>query len=279
MVDIMIKMSGLGKAFDNELAILTESCLFLWEKGWSERNAGNISADITRLVPGRLKKAPGKPRPVHRLAMAYPELGNKLMLITGTGQRFRDFSRHPHASACIIRIAGDGKSWQAVWGGNNEPGFMPTSELPSHLGIHSALARRGRAERVVLHTHPTELIALTHLPAYRKEAAFNQALQSIHPEVKISLPHGVGLVPYKVPASLELGRATASAFERGVRVAAWEMHGCVAVGRDGMEAFDHIDTVNKAAKIILLCLSAGVKPRGLSPAQIQAFKKPFKLPC
>jgi rhamnulose-1-phosphate aldolase len=51
-------------------------------------------------------------------------------------------------------------------------------------------------------------------------------------------------------------------------VAVWQYHGCLAVGNDVIEAFDLIDTVNKAARIYLLCRAAGHRPDGLGPDEL-----------
>jgi len=42
-----------------------------------------------------------------------------------------------------------------------------------------------------------------------------------------------------------------------------------------MQAFDEIDTLNKAARIILTCRSAGCLPKGLSMEQLKANMKAF----
>ncbi len=56
---------------------------------------------------------------------------------------------------------------------------------------------------------------------------------------------------------------------------AWEMHGCTAIGRDASEAFDLIDTVNKAAEIYLICRGAGYEPKGLSEEQLRELDESF----
>ena len=51
----------------------------------------------------------------------------------------------------------------------------PFAGSSAHLRVHEFLRRRQARETVVLHTHPTELIVLTHLPEFREEAALNRA--------------------------------------------------------------------------------------------------------
>ncbi|HCD77322.1 MAG TPA: rhamnulose-1-phosphate aldolase, partial [Prevotella sp.] len=39
---------------------------------------------------------------------------------------------------------------------------MPTSELPSHLTVHAHLIETGSAYKATVHTHPIELVAMSH---------------------------------------------------------------------------------------------------------------------
>lgn len=241
----------------------SEVASYLWQKGWAERNAGNISVDITNLLsPELIQDAPS---PRQTLSTRYPALTDRCFLITGTGKRMRDLSKRPADNAAIIQILEQGQSYRFV----RQDAFCcrPTSELSSHLGIHQMLRQNEAAQNVVLHTHPNELIALTHLPEMRDQVALNRLLWSMHPETKIVIPEGIGVVPYQVPGSDELGVATAASLS-GRRVVVWEKHGAVAIGSDVFEALDLIDTLNKSAQIFLLCKSAGVTPEGLSPAQV-----------
>jgi len=193
-------------------------------------------------------------------------------VVTGTGKRMRDLPAAPAANASLIRMAAHGDGYHIL----GQAGFCcrPTSELNSHLAIHQLLRQRGAPQTVVLHTHPNELIALTHLSAYAAEPALNQLLWSMHPETKIVIPEGVGLVPYQVPGSSQLEAATLQAM-REHRVVLWEKHGAVAVGRDVFEAFDLIDTLNKSAQIFFLCMTAGAPPQGLTEAQVDELQRVF----
>jgi rhamnulose-1-phosphate aldolase len=238
---------------------------YLWERGWAERNAGNISADVTVYVeqdPIGLDKYPKR-----TLKIPYQELAGRCLLVKATGSRFRDLERDPEESILVVRIADDLEGYHILNGGDvSEKG--PTSEFPSHLKIHDFMRRRLMPQRVVLHTHPSHVIALTHIEGFDSEAALNRILWAMHPEVKISLPEGVGFAPYCLPGSEDLADASLAAFQEH-RIIVWEMHGCTAVGRDASEAFDLIDTVNKAAEIFFICRNAGYEPKGLSEEQIR----------
>ncbi|MBI5477928.1 MAG: rhamnulose-1-phosphate aldolase [Deltaproteobacteria bacterium] len=269
MSDLAVAVPALKPWLDE----MAEVAAYLWEKGWAERNAGNVSVDVTPVVAGA-----ALPAGLHeRLAASRPELGGHYLLVSGTGRRFRDLARGVPASVCLIRIDDDGAGYQVVGGDDGAQVARPTFELPAHLAVHQSLVRRGASERVVLHTHPTELIALTLLSGYQDEAAVNRALFSVHPEVKVTVPRGVGLAPYVLPGSEALARATVAAFERDHPVVLWAKHGCLAVGTGVVAAFDPIDTLNKAAQLVLLCRGAGQQPDGLSAADLAELVRVFKL--
>jgi rhamnulose-1-phosphate aldolase len=252
---------------------MAEVGAYLWQKGWAERNAGNVSVDVTAELVG----APPAPAEHVGLAAPCPAMGGHFLLVSGTGRRFRDLARGAPNSVCLIRIDADGAGYGVVGGDPEALATRPTSELPAHLGVHRSLLRRGVPERVVLHTHPTELIALTMLAGYGDEAAVNRALFSVHPEVKVTIPRGAGLAPYVLPGSEALAEATVAALERDHQVVLWAKHGCLAVGASVVAAFDAIDTLNKAAQLVLLCRGAGQEPAGLSAADLAELVRVFHL--
>jgi len=79
---------------------------YLWQKGWAERNAGNISIDVTTLLSPDI--AGDNTEPCHRLASRYPALAGRCYFITGTGKRMRDLPISPGQHATMIRVADDG---------------------------------------------------------------------------------------------------------------------------------------------------------------------------
>ena len=94
----------------------------------------------------------------------------------------------------------------------------------------------------------------------------------MHPELKMFLPEGVGLAPYRCPGTEELAEVTLTALQEH-RIVLWEKHGCLATGADVMEAFDLIDMINKAAQIFLLGRCAGYEVQGLTESQIKELKE------
>jgi rhamnulose-1-phosphate aldolase len=267
-MDFIERFQGLREPVENARRVAGH----LWDKGWAERNAGNLSLDVTGCIdaPGRLTAQREIP-----FEHVYPDLADRCFLVTGSGARFRDVARDPAANLCVVHMTADGRTGRMLWSGGETPRFVPTSEFPSHLRTHEMLRRADDAALTVLHTHPTELIALTHHPDYRAQDDLNRALWAIHPEVKVAVPRGLGIVPYTLPGSESLARATVEVFARGYRVVTWVYHGCVAVGTDPDEAFDLIDTLNKAARLVLLCRGAGFAPEGLSEDQLRELASAF----
>ena len=245
----------------------------LWEKGWAEKNAGNVSVRVTDLFP---QTAPQKgafvPRPI-----AQADLAGDCFLVTATGARFRDVAVDPERWSSVVRVAKDLSGFQLLWGGK-ATGWAPTSELPSHLKIHSLLKKSGGRDKAVLHTHPTELVALTHLPDLPKGQGFTDLLWSMIPEVKMYTPGGAALAPYWTPGTEELANLTLEVLKTGAECVVWEMHGTLSVGPGPMEAFDVVDVCNKAAQVYLLARGAGVIPKGMTEAQLAEIEKNFPKP-
>jgi rhamnulose-1-phosphate aldolase len=93
----------------------------------------------------------------------------------------------------------------------------------------------------------------------------------MHPEAVVVVPGGMGVVPYILPGTLEQGLAAGAAMERH-DVALWKKHGAVAASATFAEAFDLLDTMNKAAQLLLLCRAAGYEPEGLTDAQLDELR-------
>jgi rhamnulose-1-phosphate aldolase len=217
------------------------------------------------------------PARIERLAAGHSDLAGRVFLVTGSGRRFRDFARDAEHNSMLLRLDEAGDGYEVLWGGLNGLDFRPTSELPTHLRLHRHLVVTGATATAVLHTHPTDLIALTHMPDCRHQGNLNRVLWSVLPEVKVYLPRGVGLVPYRVPGSEELAVATERVVGEGHSVAVWQFHGCLALGDGPAEAFDRIDTANKAARVALQCRAAGHRVGGLGPSHLAELSRTFNL--
>lgn len=248
---------------------IAEIAGFMWEKGWAERNAGNISVNITPMID------PGTEIPSdslhHTLIDDFKELSGNWFIVTGSGKRMRDLASKPLKNALFVRIDNEGKGYNILTSKSNNTGFKPTSELQTHLSIHRMIKLRGSSETVVTHTHASEFIALTQAREYCNEEVLNKLLWGMHPETMVFVPKGVGFVPYQTPGTNLIARETLKALERH-DVALWEKHGIFAIGSDINETFDVIDILAKSARIFFMCKHAGLEPEGLTDAQLDELR-------
>ncbi len=238
---------------------------FLWEKGWAEAGAGNISLDVSNHYRGidmefRTFPMISLPKPLKYIA-------NHYIIVTRKGSRMRELAINPADNICLVKISRKGDGYQLMFEDPDHPNEA-SSEVLSHLVIHNMLTKKGASEKAVLHTHAHELIALTHLPEFQDEQRLNLLLWSMHTETVFFIPEGIGYVPFHVPGSQELATATLKALENH-RVVIWEKHGCLAIGNDIHQAFDRIDILAKSAKIYWQCRTSGSIPEGLSEQQIR----------
>ncbi|WP_295937183.1 rhamnulose-1-phosphate aldolase [uncultured Alistipes sp.] len=254
-----------------EVGRIAEVAGYLWQKGWAERNGGNISVNVTACMSDREKELPAISDRV--LLMAPVEvLANHVFFVTGTGKRMRYVAQDPFANGSLIRITADGTSYEII----AEQPVVPTSELPSHLMMHNYLRSLGRDNRVVLHTHPTDIIGMTHCKPLLDSEKLTRTLWSMIPESRIIVPKGIGIVPYQIPGTLALAHATIEQLERH-DVVFWEKHGILAVGEDIIECFDAIDTLSKSAQIYLAARMCGCEPEGMTDRQLDDLVDAFNL--
>ena len=246
---------------------------YLWQKGWAERNGGNITINITEYVDEAMKELPAIDAP-RSIGKTLPHLKGCWFYCKGTGKRMRDLAREPMANGSIIRILEDCACYEIV----ADAVVAPTSELPSHLAVHDYLLAKGSPYRASLHTHPIELVALTHSKKWMEKDVATRMLWSMIPETKAFCPRGLGMVPYLLPSSVELADATLRTLDEGYDVVMWEKHGVFAVDTDIMSAFDQVDVLNKSALIYIAAKNMGFEPEGMSEAQMKGMSVAFNLP-
>ena len=256
-----------------EVEKVAEVAGYLWQKGWAERNGGNITVNVTDSVNEELKSKPAIAGPFS-IGMTLNELKGCYFFCKGTNKRMRDLARFPMQNGSVIRILDDCASYEIV----GDEVVMPTSELPSHLAVHAYLLRKGSPYRASLHTHPIQLVAMTHNPEMLKKDVLTNILWSMIPETRAFCPRGLGIVPYMLPSSNELAIGTIEAIDDNYDVVMWEKHGVFAVGPDIMEAFDMVDTLNKSATIYRDAMAMGFVPEGMSQEQMKELSTVFKLP-
>ncbi len=256
-----------------EVARVAEVAGYLWQRGWAERNGGNITVNITHLVDPGIAALPAlaPPRPI---GATLPHLRGTFFYCKGTNRRMRDLARRPMENGSVIRITPDCAHYEII----ADTVVAPTSELPSHLSVHNYLIGKGSTYRASLHTHPTELVALSHHRPFLQPDVLTRLLWSMIPETKAFCPRGLGIVPYMLPGSVELAEATIRAIDEDYDVVLWEKHGVFAVADDIVEAFDMVDTLSKSAAIYRDARAMGFTPDGMTEAQMNELSRVFRLP-
>ena len=260
-------------ALKAEVDKVAEVAGYLWEKGWAERNGGNITVNITEHVDDAMRAMPAIAGPVS-IGATLPHLKGKWFYCKGTNRRMRDLARWPMENGSIIRICDDCASYEIV----ADAAVKPTSELPSHLSVHNYLIAKGSPYKASVHTHPIQLVAMSHNPEFLKKDVLTDILWSMIPETKAFCPRGLGIVPYMLPSSVELADETIKAIDDNYDVVMWEKHGVFAVGDDVTEAFDMIDVLNKSAIIYRDARAMGFVPDGMTQEQMKELSTVFNLP-
>ena len=148
----------------------------------------------------------------------------------------------------IIRIAEDGTTAQLLWGYKDGGKF--TSELPAHLMSHMARLSVDKDNRVVIHSHPTNTLAMNYVHEL-DEKKFTHTLWEMCTECIVVFPDGVGILPWMLCGTNEIGEATAEKMKE-FRLVIWAMHGIYGAGKTLDETFGLIETVEKAAQIYML---------------------------
>ena len=221
----------------NEVA---EVAQMLWNKGWAERNGGNI---VVRLDQD--PTLPFAPTPLP-CGCEVPHLAKLQFYCKGTGSRMRDIARDPLKYGCTIEILPDGKHYRLALGSTTRP----TSELAAHLLLHNDFVATHSAMQATLHTHPTCLVAMSHHFRPSTSEAYTETLHSMIPEARLFVPRGMGYTPYLEPGSHELAAATLEEI-RNHDIVLWNRHGTLSVGTTLMDAFDFTDIMEKSADIFI----------------------------
>lgn len=219
----------------------------MYRLGWDERNGGNISlllneTDISPYIDTKkiIRTIP--------LGFDAASLVGKYFLVTGTGKYFKNVYDDPANNIGLIRIAQDGVTAELLWG--YEDGSRFTSELPAHLMSHMARLSVDPENRVIMHTHPTYTLAMNYVHEL-DEKKFTHTLWEMCTECIVVFPDGVGVLPWMLCGTPEIGQATAEKMKQ-FRLVVWGMHGIYGAGKTMDETFGLIETVEKAAQIYML---------------------------
>lgn len=239
----------------------------LSDLGAAEGAAGNISVCVRDGfdIPDSFDN-----EQVIDLPLSVPELAGAYVVVTGSGCRLREILDAPTKNLAIVVMDNGGKTGRMYTTG--DAGFKRiTSEFNSHLAVHYERMKLGDVQlHTVLHSQPTHLTYLSHIPAYQDEVYFNRHLFRWEPETILFIPQGVGMLPFIVNGSKEQMTETAKKMNTHPLVI-WARHGVVARADESIvHALDLIEYAEAAAHYEYLNLSTGEKADGLSPEEICA---------
>jgi len=250
-----------------ELKKISRVAGYLWQREWAERNAGNISMNLTSFFNEQDVKDIDQFEPFD-----FPkETAGYFLFITGTGCYLRSLIDDIERNSCILYINKEATGYAIIWGGERE-GFGPTCELISHASIHLFNTKNNPTHLAVVHTHPLELIVMSHHELFDNEEELNRQIWMMCPEVRVFVPKGIHCTPYALSSTADLAKVTIEAFKTR-NVSLWEKHGATATGEDVEKAWDYLDVSNKGAKLLLMSWSAGFEPAGLSNAQLKELEQ------
>ncbi|MBQ3652699.1 MAG: rhamnulose-1-phosphate aldolase [Clostridia bacterium] len=228
------------------LVEMIRTTTLMYAHGWDERNGGNISLlldekevkdyldfnTVLRTIPTGFEA---------------PTLDGKLFLVTGTGKYFKNVQYAPEVNLGIARLTDNGTQAQLLWGFADEGRF--TSEFPAHMMSHIVRLAVDPANRVVMHCHPANLLAMTYVHDL-DERSFTRTLWQMCTECIVVFPDGVNVLPWMLCGTNEIGVATAEKMATA-RLVIWAQHGIYGAGRDLDETFGLIETAEKAAEIYM----------------------------
>lgn len=219
----------------------------MYRLGWDERNGGNISYMLDESKAAKYLDLNNVIRTIP-LGFDAKAVAGKIFIVTGTGKYFKNVMDDPETNLGIVRIAKDGKTAELLWGYKDGGRF--TSEFPAHLMSHMARLGVDPENRVIMHCHPTNTLAMNYVHEL-DEKKLTHTLWEMCTECIVVFPDGVGVLPWMLCGTNTIGEATAEKMKE-FRLVVWGMHGIYGAGRTMDEAFGLIETVEKAAEIYML---------------------------
>ncbi|MDT0269632.1 rhamnulose-1-phosphate aldolase [Streptomyces sp. DSM 44915] len=249
------------------LGPVVDVCADLYRWGWAENHAGNLSY---RLTDAELAAFPVSDQARGAtFESPFPELAGASFLVTAAGSPFRLLVKEPTRHTGVITISADGSAYTVVWGFDGDK--RPTSELPAHLRGHQERAKVEPDNRVIMHCHPTNVVALTHVHPL-DEAELTRSLWASNSETILAIPRGVGLLPWMVCGTDLIGIESAAKL-REASIVIWACHGVLVAGRSVQDAMGVVESVEKAAKTYLL--TRGGDRRSITDDQLRELAAAF----
>lgn len=226
---------------------MRETAANMYRLGWDERNGGNISYLLDGREVGEYLDTNKVIRTIPLGFEAKP-LAGKIFIVTGTGKYFKNVGKDPENNLGIVKISDSGDSAHLLWGYKDGGKF--TSEFPAHAMSHMARLKVDGENRVVMHCHPTNTLAMNYVHEL-DEKKFTHTLWEMSTECIVVFPEGVGVLPWMLCGTNSIGEATAEKM-RDFRIVIWGMHGIYGAGKTMDETFGLIETVEKAASVYML---------------------------
>ena len=218
----------------------------MYAHGWDERNGGNISLLLDESEVGGYLDTETVLR-VIPTGFKAPELDGRYFLVTGTGKYFKNIQYAPEINLGLLRLTDGGESAELLWGFADGSRF--TSEFPAHMMSHVARLSVDPDNRVVMHCHPANLLAMTYVHSLN-EREFTRTLWQMCTECIVVFPDGVNVLPWMLCGTNKIGEATANKMETA-RLVVWSQHGIYGAGKNLDETFGLIETAEKSAEIYM----------------------------
>ncbi|MEO0283331.1 MAG: class II aldolase/adducin family protein [candidate division WOR-3 bacterium] len=167
-------------------------------------------------------------------------LNEKYILITSKGAKIRDLIKNPVKNLSLIKI--EENKFTLI------KGKEPSSETLAHFLSYKEILKNNLKENYLLHLHPENIIAISHLVKNEKE--LNKILKGVHFEFEYFFPEGIGFIKEKKPGSIELARENAKKISK-YKCVIWKKHGIISRGKSFEECIERIEILEKIAGIYL----------------------------
>lgn len=249
---------------------VTDILDLLYKHNWDERNGGNLSY---MLDESDIKKVVKKEKITRTFTYDFDmsDILGKYFIITGTGSYFKNMKKDPENNLGIVKII-DKNTLGLVWGYKN--GGRPTSEAPTHLKCHIERLKKDDKQRVIIHSHPTNVVSLTHVAPI--DANFiTEKLWKMQTESIVVFPEGVGILPWILCGGTLIGEKTAELMSE-YRSVIWAQHGIFCAGTTLDEVFGLIETIEKASEIYLKIMDKKIY-QSISNENLLEIAKAFNL--
>ena len=241
----------------------------MYRHGWDERNGGNISVLLDEAKVSEYVDVNAVIRDIPT-GFEAPSLDGKYFLVTGAGKYFKNVRYDPAHNLGLVRLSGGGRTARLLWGFTGGGRF--TSEFAAHMMSHAARLGVDPDNRIVMHCHPANLLAMTYVHDLDSRA-FTRTLWQMCTECIMVFPEGVNVLPWMLCGTNEIGEATAEQMGTA-RLVVWSQHGIYGAGKDLDETFGLIETAEKAAEIYMKIAHLPLK-NTISDAQMHLLEGRF----